>query len=94
MPITLSEAKEILRLDNDFNNSVIAALVDAVPSYIESTTGMTVEQQSKEPLATTVGGFLITLWYNAEGTDSYRLNQVIDSLLKTLSLRVDKNEDV
>lgn len=88
MPINLEQAKDKLRLDNDFNDSIIQSLVEAVPNYIESTTGMTIEQQKKEPLATTVGGFLVQLWYYPENTDSYRLRQVIDSLLLTLKDRV------
>lgn len=94
MLITLDEAKELLRLDNDFNDDVIAPLVDAVPGYIQSTTGMTTDQQMREPLAKVVSGFLITLWYNAEGTDSNRLSRVIDSLLTTLSLRTESDDDV
>lgn len=92
MTINLYEAKDVLRLDNNYNDDIIRGLVEAVPSYIETTTGMTIEQQKEEPLATTVGGFLIKLWYNAEGTDSYRLQQVIESLLKTLSFRADKKD--
>lgn len=94
MLITLDEAKELLRLDNDFNDDVIAPLVDAVPGYIQSTTGMTTDQQMREPLAKVVSGFLITLWYNAEGTDSNRLSRVIDSLLTTLSLRTENHDNV
>lgn len=92
MTIELLEAKEVLRVDNNYNDEIIKSLVEAVPSYIETTTGMTIEQQTEEPLAKTVGGFLIKLWYNAEGTDSYRLQQVIESLLKTLSFRADKKD--
>ncbi|MBD3950031.1 phage gp6-like head-tail connector protein [Tuanshanicoccus lijuaniae] len=90
MAITLQQAKDVLRLDNDYNDSVIAPLVEAVPYYIHTTTGMTLEQQEGEPLATTVGGFLIQLWFNAEGTDVDRLMRVIESLLKTLSVRASE----
>lgn len=81
-------AKQVLRIDNDFNDEIIAPLVNAIPGYIETTTGMTVEQQETEPLANTVGGFLLQLWYNAEGADAQQLTRTIDSLLKTLSLMV------
>lgn len=83
--LTVEEAKEVLRIDNDYNDLVIEPLVLALPSYISTSTGLPLEQLLKEPLAKTVSGFLIQLWYNSEGTDSLRLNQVIESLLKTLS---------
>lgn len=91
MTMSLEEAKEVLRLDNDFNDEIVYSLVSAIPSYIETTTGMKINQQVFEPLANIVGGFLLQLWYNAEGTNAEQLTRTINSLLKTLSLKVKED---
>lgn len=91
MAMELYQAKEILRLDHDFNDDIIAPLVESIPSYIETTTGLTPDQQDTEPLTITVGGFLLQLWYNAEGTNADQLTRTIDSLLNTLSLKARSN---
>lgn len=86
MIITLSEAREHLRIDGTDNDSIIESLIVAIPGYIEITTGMTPEQQSIEPLVNTVSKFLLQLWYNAEQTDSDKLQRTIDGLLKALTV--------
>lgn len=86
MAFNVEQAKEVLRLDNDYNDEIILSLVQAIPSYIEATTGLTPEEQVDEPLVDTISGFIITLWYNPEGTDAQQLTRTIDSLLKTLSV--------
>lgn len=85
MPI--DTAREWLRIDGTDNDDVIKGLLDAIPDYIELSTGVTARQQKKEPLAETVAKFLLTLWYHAERTDSDRIQRTVDSLLKTLSLK-------
>lgn len=93
MAMEMYQAKEILRIDNNFNDDIIASLIESIPSYIQTTTGLTPDQQDTRPLTHTVGGFLLQLWYNAEGTDAQQLTRTIDSLLMTLSLTVnDDNE--
>ena len=90
MIFTIDDAMDALGLDNDtYTKNMVSELVLAIPDYIESTTGMKKEQQEKEQLCYTVSKFLITLWYFPEETDAYRLNQVINSLLKTISTRVE-----
>ena len=87
---TIDDAMDALGLDDDsYTKNMVTELVLAIPDYIESTTGMNKEQQPEEPLCYTVSKFLITLWYFPEETDAYRLNQVINSLLKTISTRVE-----
>ncbi|XJS10464.1 hypothetical protein ACF3NG_10065 [Aerococcaceae bacterium WGS1372] len=88
MGMDLYEALNILRLDSGANDDIVESLLNSIPSYIYTTTGMTPEQQDTEPLAKTVSGFLLQLWYNAEGTNADQLTRTIDSLLKTLSLMV------
>lgn len=92
MVMDLQKAKDILRLDNDYNDDLVLALLESIPSYIETTTGLTRLQQYDEPLTDTVGGFLLMLWFNAEDTNSEQLTRTIDSLLKTLSY-VKKREN-
>lgn len=83
--LSLSEARDYLRVDGTDNDGVISPLLLAIPDYIETTTGMSADQQAIEPLADTVGKFLLALWYNAEGTETEKLERTINSLLKALS---------
>lgn len=86
--LTLSQARDHLRIDGTDNDGVITSLLLAIPDYIELTTGMTAAQQDTEPLAETVSKFLLILWYNPEQTDTAKLERVIENLLKGLSALV------
>ncbi|WKY47857.1 head-tail connector protein [Eubacteriaceae bacterium ES3] len=91
--MTITEARDYLRIDGTDNDGVISPLLSAIPDYIETTTGMSADQQASEPLADTVSKFLLALWYNAEGTDSEKLERTINSLLKVLTaMAVDPAE--
>lgn len=84
--ITLNEAREYLRIDGTDNDIIISSLLDAIPGYIEVTTGMSQEQQATEPLVTTASKFILQLWYNAEQADSEKLQRTIDGLLKAITV--------
>lgn len=88
MIMTLAEAKDVLRVDNTANDDLIESLILAVPGYIEVTTGMSEAQQLTEPLAQTVAGFILLLWYYADHSDDQKLQRTIDSLLKALTFKV------
>ena len=88
MIMTLAEAKDVLRVDNMANDELIVSLILAVPGYIEVTTGMSEAQQLTEPLAQTVAGFILLLWYYADHSDDQKLQRTIDSLLKALTFKV------
>jgi len=85
--MTLEEACNVLRVDQGNNDSLITALVDALPSYIETTTGLKEANQSSEPLVKTVSGLLLTQWYYADQADDQSLTRTIDALLKAISIR-------
>ena len=89
--LTLEQAKEILRVDGTANDTIIQSLVASLPAYIETTTGMTPEQQYNETLCYTVGGFLLTLWYYSDQADDIKLQRTIDNLLKAISVRARKS---
>lgn len=84
--MTLQEAREHLRIDGTDNDIIILSLLDAIPGYIEVTTGMSQEQQTAEPLATTASKFILQLWYNAEQADAEKLQRTIDGLLKAITV--------
>lgn len=86
--MTLEEGLNVLHLDAGINDELVTSLIEAIPDYIYVTTGMTTEQQTQEPLAKTVGGFLLMLWYFADKADDVALNRTIDSLLKAITLKV------
>ena len=85
--LTLDKGREWLRLDGTDNDDVIKGLLDAIPEYIEETTGMTFQAQAVDPLAEIAGKFLLTLWYHAEQSEAERLQRAIDGILKVLAIR-------
>lgn len=86
MLLSMDEAREVLRIDGTDNDNIISSLVSALPDYITLTTGIRAEEQVSIPLVKTAAKFILQLWYNAEQSDSDKLQRTIDSLLKTLSL--------
>ena len=84
MIFTIEEARDILRLDGSDNDEQIIALVEAIPPYLEATTGY-VPRGYYPPVARAAGWFLLQLWYYGENADTDKLSRVIDSLLKALS---------
>lgn len=88
--LSLSDARDVLRIDGTDNDKLIQSLLDTVPDYIEVTTGMDKESQKSEPMVDTVTGFLITLWYYSDNADDQKLQRTIDSLLKCITLKVKR----
>ena len=86
--ITLHEARDILRLDDKDNDGIIYPLLNAMPDYLEVTTGYKADNGGYSPLAVNLAGFLLQLWYNADGTDTVKLQRTIDNLLTALSVSV------
>lgn len=88
--LSLEQACNILHIDQGNNDQLVSSPVDAIPDYIEITTGMCVDQQECEPLCNTVSGFLLTLWYYSDHADDIKLQRTIDSLLKCITLKVKR----
>ncbi len=87
--MTLSDARNVLHVDAGANDELISSLVEALPAYIEVTTGITESTQANTiiPLVETVSGFLLTQWYYADHADDQALTRTINSLLKALTLK-------
>ena len=85
MIFTIEEARDILRIDGGDNDAIIEPLIDAIPPYLEATTGCTKPTGDHSPVARTAGRFLLLLWYYGENADTDKLKRVIDCLLKALS---------
>ena len=85
--MTLSEACNVLHVDEGNNDELILALVAALPSYIETTTGLSEDDQVAELLVKTVEGLLLTQWYYSDNADDQSLTRTINALLKALSVR-------
>ena len=92
MPMTLTEALNVLRVDAGVNDDLILSLLDAMPTYIEQTTGMSIAQQEEEPLVRTCCNFLLILWYHADHSDDTKLQRTIDNLLKCITLKAREAE--
>ncbi len=85
--MTLQEACNVLHVDEGNNDELIGSLVMALPSYIETTTGLKEADQISEPLVDTVSGLLLTQWYYADHADDQALTRTINALLKAISVR-------
>lgn len=84
---TIEEACNVLHVDQGNNDELITALVEAIPDYLEVTTGVPYCNLASEPMAKTVGGLLLTQWYYADHADDQSLTRTINSLLKALALK-------
>lgn len=84
MIFTIDEARDILRIDGGDNDAIIEPLLQAIPPYLEATTGYTAAGEIS-PVARAAGRFLLQLWYYGENADTDKLQRVIDCLLKALS---------
>lgn len=87
--LSLSEAKNVLRVDGTDNDTLIQSLIEALPDYIELTTGMTQTDQASEPLVDTVSGFILLLWYYSDHAEDVKLQRTIDNLLKCITLKAN-----
>ena len=85
--MTYQRAYEVLHVDTGVQDELIRSLVEALPSYIETTTGLSAENQIAEPLVATVEGLLLTQWYYADHADDQSLTRTINALLKAISVR-------
>ena len=85
--LSLSEACNVLHVDQGTNDDLINSLLEAIPGYIEVSTGMSESDQDSEPLCNTVSGFILTLWYYADHADDQALTRTINSLLKAITIK-------
>jgi len=85
--LSLDEAREWLRIDHEDFDGIITGLLQAIPGYIEISTGMSETAQLNEPLVDTVSKFLLILWFDAESAQAERLQRTIDSFLKVLTVK-------
>jgi len=90
--MTVNEAYKVLRVDDGSNYEVISYLTEALPGYIEATTGMSESDQMAEPLVDVVSGLLLTQWYYADHADDQALTRTINSLLKVITLKAKRTE--
>lgn len=87
MLLSLESACNVLHIDQGDNDDLVKSLLEAIPSYIETTTGMLEDDQEYEPLCKTAAGFILTLWYYADHSDDMKLQRTIDNLLKCITLK-------
>lgn len=87
MLLTLQEACNILHVDEGNNDEFIFSLIDAIPDYIEVSTGVAAELQYTEPLAKVAAGFILTSWYYADHADDIALTRAVDSLFKAMTIK-------
>lgn len=83
--MTVAEAREWLRIDNEANDPIIDDLIAGAEEYITLTTGLLKSEQEESQLAQTATKFLLSLWYDPTQVDADKLKRTIDSLLKTLT---------
>lgn len=86
MLLTTEEAKAHLRVDGSDYDDIIDPLIEAIPGYLEVTTGKDWTQDDDvHPLAKTTAQFILQLWFDPQTQDSERLKRTIDTLLVSLT---------
>lgn len=85
MLITISEARDAVRVDGADNDSILIPLLESIPAYLEVSTGKNWDVEPVHPLAQTVTKFVLQLWYDPQGPDTERLKRTIDGLLVALT---------
>ena len=84
--ITIEEARETLRVDGRDNDIIIIPLIEAIPHYLEATTGRAWENDKQiHPLAKTAAKFILMIWYNPQGAEIQKLRGIVDGILTTLT---------
>ena len=91
--MTLSEACNVLHVDEGNNDSLIYSLTEALPGYIEMSTGYPSNLQYQEPLVNVVEGLILTQWYYADHADDQALTRSINALLKVITLKAKEIEN-
>lgn len=89
---TLQQACDVLHIDTGVNDTLVYSLVDAIPDYIRVTSGFNFDEEYPDPVAETVGKFLLTLWYYGDHADGVALQRTIDGLLKILTLKAKESQ--
>ena len=92
--MTLSEACNVLHVDEGNNDELISSLITALPGYIEVSTGYPSEYQIGEPLCQVVEGLILTQWYYADHADDQALTRSINALLKAITLKAKELETI
>ncbi|HBE76347.1 MAG TPA: DNA packaging protein [Firmicutes bacterium] len=86
MILTIEEAREALRIDGTDNDVIITPLLEAIPAYLEVSTGKAWDDDStSSPLAKTAAKFILQLWYYPQNQEADRLKRAIDGLLVALT---------
>lgn len=86
MILSMEEARDTLRLDGNDNDDIIKSLLEAIPSYLLTTTGRSWNQDEEvHPLAQTTAKFILRLWYDPQQESVMQLKRTINNMLGTLS---------
>ena len=59
MIFNITEARDILRIDGTENDAIITPLVEAIPSFLEHTTGYRATEGNYSPVAMTAARFIL-----------------------------------
>lgn len=84
--LTIDEAHDALRVDGTaLDDNIIKPMIDAIPPYLETTTGRTwTDDTAIHPLAKSAAQFILQLWFNPSDKNADKLKNTIDSLLVAL----------
>lgn len=81
MIMPIEEARDALRIDGSDNDHVIYPLLEAIPPYLESTTGKAWDTEPIQPLAKQAAKFILISWF--DGVETY--DKTIQGLLTALT---------
>ena len=84
--MNLTEAKAILHIDNDYNDTLITALIAAITSYIKTRTGLNAAEQANEPMCEVAASLLLDNWYN-KPEDARTINRAVNDILSAVQIK-------
>jgi hypothetical protein len=89
--MNLNEAKTILHVDNDYNDTLITALISATESYIELRTGLNSTEQAAESMCHAAQSMLLELWYY-KNADDRTITRAIDDIISAIQIKNSVSE--
>lgn len=84
MILSIQEARDAVRAE-EYHDPLIIPLLEAIPSYLETTTGRNWDTEPVHPLAKTAAKFILMLWFDPQEATVERLKNAIDNLLVALT---------
>lgn len=85
--MTLDEAKIFLRVDENYDDDRILALMAGAKAYIAESTGLSQDLQDAEPLCKVAMEFCLRHWYEPTNEITFYTERALESILKAIKAK-------